>query len=157
MKKTNAMRMFDEAKIPYEVKEYDVDPEDLSGLHVAQTASLPPGQVFKTIVLKGDRSGYLVVCLPVGDEIDLKKVAALSGNKSVELIHISDLEKITGYVRGGCSPIGMKKKFPTFASEKLRGQEKVYVSAGRRGLQLYLSSADLISFCEIFLGDIGRE
>jgi Cys-tRNA(Pro)/Cys-tRNA(Cys) deacylase len=156
MKKTNAMRMLDGAKISYEVVEYDVDPEDLSGLHTAQLASLPPQQVFKTIVLKGDRGGYLVVCVPVEDEIDLKKVAALSGDKAVELISVSELEKITGYVRGGCSPIGMKKKFPTFASEKLRQQEKVYVSAGRRGLQLCLSSADLISFCGISLGDIVR-
>lgn len=157
MKKTNAMRMLDEAKIPYEVKEYEVDPEDLSGLHLAEKASLSPEKVFKTIVLYGDRSGYLVVCLPVGEEINLKKAAMLSGNKSVELIPVSDLEKLTGYVRGGCSPIGMKKKFPTFASEKMRTQEKIYVSAGKRGLQLYLAPADLIAFCDITLGDIGHD
>ncbi len=154
MKKTNAMRMLDEAKIRYEVVEYDVDPEDLSGVHVAQTASLPLEKVFKTIVLQGDRTGYLVICIAVGDEIDLKKAAKLSGNRSVELIRIADLEKITGYVRGGCSPIGMKKKFPTFASEKLSAQDAVYVSAGKRGLQLRVASADLIEFCDITLGNV---
>lgn len=157
MKKTNAMRMLDEAKIPYEIVEYDIDPEDLSGIHVAQTASLPLEQVFKTIVLHGDRSGFLVVCLPVVDEIDLKKAARLSGNKSIELIRISDLGKITGYVRGGCSPIGMKKKFLTYASKKLKQQERVYISAGKRGLQLHIASADLISYCDITLGDVGKE
>ncbi len=156
MKKTNAMRMLDEAGIPYEVVEYDVDPEDLSGVHVAQTASLPLESVFKTIVLHGDKTGYLVICVPVGDEIDLKKAARLSGNKSVELLRIADLEKVTGYVRGGCSPIGMKKKFPTFASEKLSSKEKVYVSAGRRGLQLYIASADLIAFCDIMAGEVTK-
>jgi len=157
MKKTNAMRMLDEAKFHYEVVEYDVDPEDLSGVHVAQTAALPLDQVFKTIVLHGDRTGYLVICIPVGDEIDLKKAAKLSGNKSVELLRISDLEKVTGYVRGGCSPIGMKKKFPIFASDKLRANKTVYVSAGKRGLQLDIASADLIEFCGIDLGDVTQE
>jgi len=111
----------------------------------------------RTIVLQGDVTGYLVVLLPVASEIDLKKVARLSGNKSVELVPVASLEKITGYVRGGCSPIGMKKKLPTFASEKLRAFEKIYVSAGKRGLQLYLGSGDLVAFCDIEIGDIERE
>jgi len=157
MKKTNAMRLLDEAHLHYEVKEYDVDPDNLSGVHVAMSADLLIDQVFKTIVLKGDVSGYLVALVPVASEIDLKKFARLSGNKSVELVPVAALEKITGYVRGGCSPIGMKKKFPTYASEKLCRLEKIYVSAGRRGLQLHLASADLIAFCDIEIGDIERE
>ncbi len=156
MKKTNAMRMLDEAGIPYEVVEYDVDPDDVSGVHVAQRASLPLEQVFKTIVLHGDKTGYLVICVPVGDEIDLKKAARLSGNKSVELLRIADLEKVTGYIRGGCSPIGMKKKFPTYASERLSAQDMVYVSAGKRGLQLRIASKDLVAFCNITSGEVTK-
>ncbi|MCI2069085.1 MAG: Cys-tRNA(Pro) deacylase [Bacilli bacterium] len=153
-KKTNAMRMLEQGKIPYEMKEYEYDLKDLSGVHMATVNDLPLDEVYKTIVLKGDKNGFLVCLLPSAEEIDLKKVAKLSGNKSVDLIPIPDLEKVTGYVRGGCSPIGMKRKFPTFAASSLKDKEKVYVSAGKRGFQLHLKSADLISFCQITLGEI---
>ncbi len=155
--KTNAMRILESNKIPFEVKEYEVDEDDLSGAHVAQETNLPPEKLFKTIVLKGDKVGYYVCLLPVLDEIDLKKASKLSNNKSSELLHVKDLEGITGYIRGGCSPIGMKKKFPTYASNKILNTEDVYISAGKRGYQLHMKSADLVKFCSIGLGDVTKD
>jgi Cys-tRNA(Pro)/Cys-tRNA(Cys) deacylase len=153
-KKTNAMRMLEQASIPYEMREYEFDVKNLSGVHMAEANNLPLELVYKTIVLKGDKNGYLVCCLPAAAEIDLKKVARLSGNKSVELVEVEDLEKLTGYIRGGCSPIGMKRKFPTYASSEMKDKEMIYISAGKRGYQLHLKSADLISFASVVLGDI---
>lgn len=146
MNKTNAMRRLDTAKIEYKVLEYDVDESDLSGTHIAEQIGLPCDVVFKTIVAEGDKTGYLVLCIPVDKEIDLKAAAAASGNKRVELIHVKDLLGLTGYIRGGCSPIGMKKAFPTFIDESAQKHEKITVSAGVRGAQLYLDRAKLIAF-----------
>ena len=112
MIKTNAMRRLDAAKIKYEVKEYEVDENDLSGTHIAEQIGLPFTQVFKTLVAKGEKSGVVVFCIPVDREIDLKKAAVVTGNKKLEMLHVKDLLGTTGYIRGGCSPIGMKKKFP---------------------------------------------
>lgn len=146
MTKTNAMRLLDAAKISYEVKEYEVDENDLSGVHIASQLGLPFEQVFKTLTAKGDKTGVIVFCIPVHKEIDLKKAAAVTGNKRVELLHVKDLLATTGYVRGGCSPIGMKKKFPTFIEESALDFEKITVSAGMKGAQLLLRVDELVKF-----------
>ena len=157
MKKTNAMRMLDKANVPYQVKEYKYDESNLSGLHVALDNNLPIELLFKTIVLKGNKTGFIVVCLQADKEIDLKKAAKLSHNKSVEPLHVKDLEKTTGYIRGGCSPIGMKKTFPVYADSSMEGKEKIYISAGLRGLQLVMKPCDLINYCSITLGDVVKD
>ena len=112
--KTNVMRLLDKAKISYEAKEYPVDENDLSGSHVADLLGVDHGSMFKTLVLKGDKTGYLVCCIPVDGEVDLKKAAKAAGDKKVEMLPMKDLLAVTGYIRGGCSPIGMKKRFPTY-------------------------------------------
>ena len=148
MNKTNAMRMLDAAKIPYEVLEYEVDETDLSGRHIAETLGFPPEQMFKTLVAKGDKTGYLVFCIPVNEEIDLRRAATLTGNKKVELVHVKDLLALTGYIRGGVSPIGMKKKFPTFVEKSAENFEKITVSSGRRGAQLLLNFTVFLGFID---------
>lgn len=144
--KTNALRMLDKAKIPYETLEYIVDENDLSGTHLADQLELPYEMVFKTIVAKGDKTGYIVFCIPVHREIDLKKAATETNNKRVELIAVKDLLALTGYIRGGCSPIGMKKQFPTFIDKSAENFEKITVSAGVRGCQLLINTKMLKSF-----------
>lgn len=146
--KTNAMRMLDSAKIPYEVLTYTVDESDLSGVHIADGLGLPYEIMFKTIVLHGDKSGYIVCCLPVDKDLDLKKVAAVSSNKKVEPLHVKDLLSITGYVRGGCSPVGMKKKFPTYFDLSAKEHERITVSSGMKGAQLMLSREDIIRYTD---------
>lgn len=146
--KTNAMRMLDRAKIPYESLEYPVDESDLSGTHIADTVGLPYEMVFKTLVAKGDKTGPVVFCIPVHLEINLKKVAVATKNKRVELVAVKDLLALTGYIRGGCSPIGMKKQFPTFFHTEAEKHEKITVSAGIRGCQLLINRAELISFLQ---------
>ena len=147
MTKTNAMRRLDAAKIPYSTLSYEVDESDLSGIRTAEKLGLSdPGCMFKTLVTKGSRGGYFVFCIPVAEELDLKACAAACGEKSVEMIHVKDMLAVTGYIRGGCSPIGMKKQFPTFVDETALLYDRIYVSAGQRGLQLYLSSRDLMDF-----------
>ena len=148
MTKTNAMRRLDAAKIKYEVKEYEVDESDLSGIHIADQIGLPYEQVFKTLVAKGEKSGVVVFCIPVNKEIDLKKAAVVTGNKKLEMLHAKDLLGTTGYIRGGCSPIGMKKKFPTYLDESAEDFEQITVSAGVRGAQLLLSVSELVKFTE---------
>lgn len=148
MNKTNAMRRLDAAKIPYEVKEYEVDESDLSGVHIATEIGLPFAQVFKTLVAKGDKTGIVVFCIPCDQEIDLKHAAAVTGNKKIEMLHVKDLLATTGYIRGGCSPIGMKKKFPTFIDESARQFERITVSAGVRGAQLLLRVDELVKFVD---------
>jgi Cys-tRNA(Pro)/Cys-tRNA(Cys) deacylase len=146
MTKTNAMRLLDAAGIPYRASEYTYDESDLSGIHAAQAIGMPPEQVFKTLVATGDRTGPLVFCIPVAEELDLRRAAAISGNKRVEMLHLKDLTSLTGYLRGGCSPIGMKKKFPTYLDETCILFDEVAVSAGLRGQQLVLSPADLAAY-----------
>ena len=144
--KTNAARLLDRGKIAYELIPYEVDENDLSVGHVAATLGQPVEQLYKTLVLKGDRTGHFV-CVVRGDrEIDLKLAAKVSGNKSCDLIPMKDLLPTTGYIRGGCTPIGMKRAFPTFIDESCLAHEKIYISAGQRGLQLRLSPTDLIAF-----------
>ena len=148
MVKTNAMRRLDAAKILYEVKEYEVDESDLSGIHIATQIGLPFEQVFKTLTAKGDKTGVIVFCIPSNKEIDLKKAAVITGNKKVELLPVKDLLATTGYIRGGCSPIGMKKKFPTYIEESALKFEKITVSAGMKGAQILLNTQELIQFTE---------
>ena len=151
--KTNAMRMLDIAKIPYEIKEYIVDENDLSGVHIADQIGLPYEMTFKTIVTKGDKTGYCVFCLPCHKEIDFKAAARVSGNKSIEPLHVKDLLGITGYIRGGCSPVGMKKKFPTYVDSSAKDLEKLTVSAGMKGAQLLVDSKAILEYTEATLGD----
>lgn len=148
MTKTNAMRILDKAKIDYTSMEYTVDENDLSGTSIAKSVGLDYSEVFKTLVAKGDKTGPLVMCIPVDKEIDLKKAAQVSGNKKVEMIHVKDLLSLTGYIRGGCSPVGMKKKFPTFICESCRNHEKITVSAGVKGCQLLIAVEKLVPFIE---------
>ena len=119
MIKTNAMRLLDQAQIPYSTREYEVDEHDLSGEHVAKQLGLDPDSVFKTLVARGDKNGIHVFCIPVREELDLKKAAAVTDNKKVELVHVKELLNLTGYIRGGCSPIGMKKEYPVTIEETL--------------------------------------
>lgn len=148
MTKTNAMRMLDAAKIPYEVLEYKVDESDLSGIHIAEQLGFPQEKMFKTLVARGDKTGPLVFCIPVAKEIDLKAAASLTGNKRIEMVHVKDLLGLTGYIRGGCSPIGMKKKFPTWIDVSALQFEEITVSSGTRGAQLLLNRAALLQFVQ---------
>ena len=154
--KTNAMRRLDAAKIPYEVFEYEVDENDLSGKHIADSIGLPHEMVFKTLVAKGDKTGPVVFCMPVDLEIDLKKAARVTGNKRIEMIHVKDLLALTGYIRGGCSPIGMKKQFPTYLHETAVDFEKITVSSGTRGAQLLLKVSDLLPFVGAKTADLAE-
>lgn len=154
MNKTNAMRQLDKAKIDYNPIEYDVDENDLSGMHIANQTGLDPNLMFKTLVAKGDKRGPLVFCIPVNAELDLKKCAKAAGDKRVELIAVKELLGLTGYIRGGCSPIGMKKKFPTFIDETAVLFDEITVSAGVRGCQLMLNREKLIEFIEAEIFDL---
>ena len=142
-KKTNAMRLMDAAKIPYRAVEYEYDESDLGGEHVAAVTGMNPDQVFKTLVARGDKKGILVFCIPVSCTLDLKKAAHAAGDKKVEMIHMKELLGLTGYIRGGCSPVGMKKKYPTFIDESARGLPAMVVSGGRIGLQMEIAPEDL--------------
>jgi Cys-tRNA(Pro)/Cys-tRNA(Cys) deacylase len=144
--KTNAMRQLDAAKISYTPMTYEVDESDLSGTHIAEEIGLPYEQVFKTIVTRGDKTGPLVFCIPCNREIDLKKAASATGNKKIEPIAVKELLGLTGYIRGGCSPIGMKKKFPTYFDTSCLLVEQLTVSAGVRGIQLLLRREEIVSF-----------
>ena len=146
MTKTNVMRLLDAAGVHYRTAEYEYDESDLSGRHAAEQLDLPAEQVFKTLVARGDKTGPVVFCIPVLDELALRRAAAVSGNKKVELIHLKELLPLTGYLRGGCSPIGMKKKFPTYIDETCILFDEIAVSAGARGKQIILSPDDLISY-----------
>ncbi len=156
MNKTNAMRQLDKAGIKYTEIEYEVDENDLSGVHIAEQTGLNPEIMFKTLVAKGDK-GFVVLCIPVSCELDLKKCAKVSGNKRVELVAVKELLGITGYIRGGCSPIGMKKKFPTFFDETAVLFDEITVSAGVRGCQLMLKREELLKFIEAELCELTVE
>lgn len=154
MEKTNAARILDRLKIKYELVEYSVDPENLAADHVAAELGEPIEQVFKTLVLRGDKNG-LFVCVVAGNrEVDLKKAAKVSGNKKAEMIPMKDLLPLTGYIRGGCTSIGMKKHYPTFISEDALGFPFIYVSAGKRGLQIKIAPQDLLKAADASAADI---
>jgi Cys-tRNA(Pro)/Cys-tRNA(Cys) deacylase len=145
IRKTNVIRLLDAAGIQYTVREYTVD-DDLSAVHAAEKLGLPPEQVFKTLVLRGGSGACWVCCIPAQEELDLKKTAMAAGEKNIALIPMKDLEPLTGYVRGGCSPIGMKKKFPVLIDETAELFETISISAGLRGMQIILRPGDLIRF-----------
>ena len=145
MNKTNAARLLDKAGIAYELVAYEVDEEDLSATHVAAQLGEDIGQVFKTLVLRGDRTGIFVCVVPGDEEVNLKLAAKVSGNKSAEMLHVKELLPTTGYIRGGCSPVGMKKQFPTYIHSTCMDYDAIYVSAGVRGMQLKVAPGDLVA------------
>jgi Cys-tRNA(Pro)/Cys-tRNA(Cys) deacylase len=154
MAKTNAARILDAAGIRYEIREYEVDENDLSAPHVAEAIGMPPEQVFKTLVARGDRAGVLMACIPANSELDLKGLAAASGNKKVELTAVKEVLGLTGYIRGGVSPVGTKKPYPFYLDETAELWEVISVSAGVRGQQMLLAPADLARVTEATLAAI---
>lgn len=152
--KTNAARLLDRAKIAYQLIPYQVDENNLAATHVAQSLGEPVERVFKTLVLKGDRNGHFVCVIQGDKEVNLKSAAKVSGNKSAELIPMKELLPTTGYIRGGCTPIGMKKRFPTYIDNSALQFDYIYISAGVRGLQLKLSPKELIPFIDAVVAEI---
>ena len=152
--KTNAARLLDKAGIPYELIPYEVDEDNLAASHIAEQLSEPLEQVIKTLVLSGDRTGPFVCVVPGDSEVDLKAAAKVSGNKKCDLIPVKELLPTTGYIRGGCSPVGMKKQFPTYFHSTAMEYPYIYVSAGVRGLQLRVAPADLIGYVHAECADL---
>lgn len=155
-KKTNAARLLDELGIEYELLHFDVDEADLSAERAADDVGMPYEQVYKTLVAKGDKTGIIEVCLPAGKELDFKALAAVSGNKSAALVPLKEVQPLTGYIRGGCSPIGGKKKYPVFIYEDATNHDRIAINAGDRGLLFVLSPQDLIRVTEATLGNIAK-
>lgn len=156
IEKTNAARLLDRAKIAYELVPYQVDEEHLAATHVAEQLGEDIATVFKTLVLKGDRTGYFVCVVPGDHEVDLKAAARISGNKKCDLIPMKELLPVTGYIRGGCSPIGMKKPFPTYIHVSAQELPFIYISAGVRGLQLRLSPTELATYVRATFAEISH-
>ena len=154
IEKTNAARLLDRAKIAYNIIPYEFDENDLAAQHVADSLGQDIAKVFKTLVLHGDRTGYIVCVIPGDKEVELKALAKVSGNKKVEMIPMKELLGVTGYIRGGCSPIGMKKRFPTYFHSTAADHDVIYVSAGVRGLQIEINPNELISFVDGVISDV---
>ena len=154
IEKTNAARLLDRAKIAYELIPYTVDEENLAATHVAEELGEDIATVFKTLILRGDRTGHFVCVIPGDKEVDLKAAARVSGNKNCDLIPMKELLQTTGYIRGGCSPIGMKKPFPTFIHATASEHEYIYISAGVRGLQIKIAPQELIGFVGASVAEI---
>lgn len=154
MSKTNAARILDKQGIQYDLVGYEVDESDLSAVSVAEKLGQNIEQVFKTLVLKGDKTGFFVCIVPGGEELDLKKAAHASGNKNAAMIPVKEILEVTGYLRGGCSPLGMKKKFPAYIDESCILYESIFVSAGVRGLQIKIAPKDLINIAECKVTDL---
>jgi len=152
MKKTNAMRLLDRNKVDYNAIAYDVDESDLTAIHVAESLGQDIAKVFKTLVLEGDKTGFVVACIPGAQEVNLKNLASLSGNKKCAMIPMKNIQSVTGYIRGGCSPFGMKKQFPTYIDESVLQFDTVYISAGVRGMQIEIAPADLIRLTDAKTG-----
>ena len=155
-KKTNAARILDEMKIEYDVLEYEIDEDDMSAEAAAKSLELPQEQVFKTLVVRGDKTGVIMACLPAGAELSLKALAHASGNKSAELVHVKELQPLTGYIRGGCSPLGTKKKYPVYIHSSAEVQAKIAVNAGSRGILLYMAPGDLIKATSGHFAEVSR-
>ena len=155
--KTNAMRQLDSAGIEYEMGEYEYDESDLSGVHAAEALGVSEDEVFKTLVTRGDAGLLFVFVIPSGATLDLKKAAQVSGNKKIEMIHVKEIFDLTGYIRGGCSPIGMKKQYPTFIDETAVLFDRIYFSAGKRGVQIILSPEILSDFIGAEFADLTRD
>jgi len=156
MKKTNAVRLLDTMGIPYDLAEYEVDENDLSAVTLAKKIGQDVEQIFKTLVLRGDKSGIFVCVIPGNNEVDLKKAAKISGNKSCAMVHQKELLGLTGYIRGGCSPIGMKKPYPIYIHETSQLFNQIFISAGQRGLQLKLNPEDLIQITGSVVCDLAE-
>jgi len=154
MKKTNAARLLDNQHIHYEIVEYRVDENDLSAVHVAATLGQNAAQLFKTLVLRGNANGIFVAIVPGDAEVNLKKAAKISGNKNAEMVQMKELPGLTGYIRGACSPLGMKKQYPMYIHETSQNFESIFVSAGKRGMQLKINPNDLISITGAVVGDL---
>ena len=154
MTKTNASRILEALGLPHELVTYEADDEAIDAVSVADKLGVDPEAVFKTLVAHGDKSGYLVFVIPGPYELDLKKAASASGNKKVELIRVKELQPLTGYIRGGCSPVGMKKPFPTFVDETAQLFDRIYVSAGIRGAQLHIAPDHLLRAVDGFYADL---
>lgn len=154
--KTNAVRLLDQAKIPYRLVDYEVDESDLSAESVARKIKMPEAQVFKTLALKGDKTGVLLVLVPAGTELDLKAIAAASGNKSCEMLPLKEVQPVTGYIRGGVSPIGTKKRFPVYLDASAGSHDTISISAGTRGTQILLDPARLQAMLQAKLGAFAR-
>lgn len=154
IEKTNAARLLDKARIAYNLIPYEFDENDLAAQHVADSLGQDISRVFKTLVLTGDKTGHIVCVVPGNMEVDLKALAKVSGNKKVEMIAMKDLLAVTGYIRGGCSPVGMKKRFPTYFHSTASNFETIYVSAGVRGLQFEISPATLVEFVGGVLAEV---
>lgn len=154
MKKTNAIRLLEKQKIKFDTVEYKVDEADLSAITVAGKLGQNVEQVFKTLVLRGDKSGIFVCVVPGDEEVDLKKAAKLSGNKKAEMIQMKELLPLTGYIRGGCTPIGMKKPYPNYIHSTCQLFDFIYISAGQRGMQIKINPEDLIEFASMTVGEL---
>ena len=156
MKKTNAARILERLGVPFELWSYEVDPDNVGAEAVAKKVGLPPERVFKTLVARGDKTGIVMACVPGNAELDLKALASASGNKKVELVHVKEIRTLTGYIRGGVSPLGTKKRYPVYMDEKALQYEAICVSAGERGLQLYLSPKGLAEAAGAKFASISR-
>ena len=154
--KTNAARILDRLGIDYELKEYEVDESDLSAVHVAASVGMPIERVYKTLVARGDKNGIVMAVIQGDLELDLKALAAASGNKRVEMVHLKEVFALTGYIRGGCSPLGAKKEYPVYIDERARAQETIAISAGKRGEQIILKPDDLVSATAATVAQIAR-
>ena len=144
VKKTNAARILDELQIKYELKTYPVDEEHLDAVHVAKEVGMPPEQVFKTLCVRGDKTGVIFAVIPGNGELDLKSLARVSGNKRCEMVHLKEVLPLTGYIRGGCSPLGARKDYPVFMDETCRLYDRISISAGLRGMQILAAPGDLV-------------
>ncbi len=154
--KTNAARILDGLKIPYELREYEVDEADLSAQHVAEKVGMPDGQVYKTLVARGDKTGVIMACIPGAAELNLKALATASGNKKVEMVSLKEVQPLTGYIRGGVSPLGAKKRYPVFIDKSVAEWQVIAVSAGVRGCQIVLSPEHLMQAANAQLCHIAR-
>ncbi len=154
--KTNAARILDTLGISYELKTYEVDENDLSAVHVAKSVGMPIEMVYKTLVCRGDKNGVLMAVIPGGGELDLKALAAASGNKRVEMVHLKEVFGLTGYIRGGCSPLGAKKDYPVYLDASAEAQEVIAISAGKRGEQIILKPADLVQAAKATVVKVSR-
>lgn len=155
--KTNAARLLDKAHINYDLVTYEVDPDNLDARHVADSLGEDIESVFKTLVLHADGKKFFVCVVPGNREVDLKKAAKAFGVKKIEMLHVKELLPLTGYIRGGCSPIGMKKSFPTIIHSTAENFEKIYISAGVRGMQICINPQELIDFCKAGVADLVKE
>ena len=155
-KKTNAARILDGLSIQYELLEYHLDETDFSAEAAAKCVNLPPEQVFKTLVVRGDKTGVLMVCLPATSELSPKKLAAASGNKQVEMVPLKEIQPLTGYIRGGCSPIGTKKKYPVYIDQSSKNFDRIAVNAGHQGVLFMIDTKDLLAATGGTLADLAR-